>query len=597
MWRVNALRCPFASGPLGWRCGAGMMYALISSYMSHIRPYVPAWAALPLLLVLAGCMTPERAMRETESIGSRLATDYRRQVTGNTNTFSIARPSDRLRVRLQLARENTETPAPDALPVPLVLTLDDALAAGARNSNEYQESKEAVFSAALDLQLQQHAFETTFEGVLGGGLARAESSGGEESGDTTSDKATGGGKSTLTRKFANGATLTASLGLDVVRLLTGDRSTTLGLLGDATIKMPLLRGSGRLIAMEALTQAERNLIYAIYGFESFRQNYAVKVASGYYSLLEASQKVVALRENQQRLTDNYRRAQLLSEAGRLPQVELDQTRQDLLRTDDQLVGAIQARQAQLDSFKMTLGLPVDAAIEVDMRELDRLQKAMGLAPGLTNLVALTAPPPPYTEAEALALALTNRHDLILTRYRLEDAERALKIAADALRPDLGLSASARVGHNRKGGSKSGDKQDYSLTLDAGLPWERTAERKAYRAAALAVDSARRAVETAEDSARQAVRTGMRDIASSWSSFVIQAEALRVAERRVRSSDLFQQAGRASTRDVLEAESALLNARNALVSAVVKYRLAGLALRRDLSALELSEEGLWRDPLD
>ena len=50
-------------------------------------------------------------------------------------------------------------------------------------------------------------------------------------------------------------------------------------------------------------------------------------------------------------------------------------------------------------------------------------------------------------------------------------------------------------------------------------------------------------------------------------------------------------------DVLEAESALLSARNALVSAVVKYRLAGLALRRDLSALELSEEGLWRDPLD
>ena len=119
----------------------------------------------------------------------------------------------------------------------------------------------------------------------------------------------------------------------------------------------------------------------------------------------------------------------------------------------------------------------------------------------------------------------------------------------------------------------------------------------YRAAALAVDSARRALETAEDSARSAVRTGLRDLASAWSSFVIQAEALRVAERRVRSTDLFQQAGRASTRDVLEAESALLNARNALVSAVVKYRLSGLSLRRDLSALELSEEGLWREPLD
>ena len=563
--------------------------------MPHFRPYVFAWVTAALLLALAGCMTPERALRQTERIGNRLAADYRQQVTGNTNRFTITRPSDRLRIRLQLAREEGATNGPP-LPVPLVLTLDDALAAGARNSNEYQESKESVFSAALDLQLQQHAFETTFEGLLGGGLARSEADGGE-SGDTTTEQADGGGKATLTRKLAHGATLTASLGLDVVRLLTGDRSTTLGLLGDATVKIPLLRGSGRLIAMEALTQAERNLIYAIYGFESFRQNYAVQVAAGYYSLLEASQRVVALQENRQRLSDNYRRAQMLCDAGRLPQVELDQTRQDLLRTDDQLVGAVQARQAQIDGFKMTLGLPVDAAIEVDMRELDRLQSAMGLSPGLTNLVSLTAPPPPFAEPEALALALTNRHDLILARYRLEDAERALRIAADALRPDLGLGGSVRVGQDRKDGGRTSDKVDYSLTLDGGLPWERASERKAYRVAALGVDSARRALETAEDNARQAVRTGLRDIASAWSTFVIQAEALRVAERRVHSSDLFQQAGRASTRDVLEAESALLSARNALVSAVVKYRLSGLSLRRDLSALELSEEGLWREPLD
>ena len=546
-------------------------------------------------MLLPGCMTPERAMRQTERIGNRLAADYRRQVTGNTNAFTIARPSDRLRVRLQLARDGARSPAPP-LPVPLVLSLEDALVAGARNSNEYQEKKEGVFSAALDLQLQQHAFETTFEGLLGGGLSRSDAGGGA-AGDTKSEQATGSGKATVARKLARGANLSASLGLDVVRLLTGDRGSTLGLLGDATVKIPLLRGSGRLIAMEPLTQAERNLVYAIYGFESFRQSYDVQIASGYYNLLEASQRLVALQENQQRLSDSYRRAQMLCDAGRLPQVELDQTRQDLLRTDDQLVAAEQARQAQIDAFKITLGLPVEAAVEVDSRELDLLQTSMGLAPGLTNLVSLSAPPPPFTESEALGLALTNRHDLILARCRLEDAERALTIAADALRPDLGLGASASVGQDRKSGSKAGDKRDYALNLDAGLPWERAAERNAYRAAALAVDSARRALETAEDSARSAVRTGLRDIGSSWSSFVIQAEALRVAERRVRSTDLFQQAGRASTRDVLEAESALLNARNALVSAVVKYRLSGLSLRRDLSALELSEEGLWREPLD
>jgi outer membrane protein TolC len=562
----------------------------------HFR-HIQVVLALGLALVAAGCMTPERAMRETDRIGTSLAADYRRRLTGNTNTFSIARPSDRLRVRLQaggavLPGGTTTSTLPTG---PLILTLNDALMAGARNSNEYQASKESVFSAALALQLQQHAFENTFAGLLGADVTRKESGG--EGRDETTEQATGSAKATLSRKVSSGATLTAALGLDIARLLTGDGGSTLGLLGDATIKIPLLRGAGRLIATEPLTQAERNLIYAIYEFETFRQNYAVKVASGYYSLLEVSQRVLALQDNQQRLSDNYRRAELLFEAGRMSQVELDQTRQDLLRTGDQLVSAEQARQAQLDAFKLSLGLPVDAAIEIDRRELDRLNVAMGLDPGLTNAVPEQVPDLPFTESEALALALTNRHDLILSRYRLEDAARAVKIAADALRPELTLNGGVSAGQSRAGGRKTGDTTTYALGTDLNLPWERSAERNAYRGAVLALDSATRALEVAEDAAKDVVRRGFRDIQSSWSSFIIQAEALRVAMRRVRSSDLFQQAGRASTRDVLEAESALLNARNALVSAVVNYRMAGLELFRDLSALEISEEGLWREPIN
>ena len=79
--------------------------------------------------------------------------------------------------------------------------------------------------------------------------------------------------------------------------------------------------------------------------------------------------------------------------------------------------------------------------------------------------------------------------------------------------------------------------------------------------------------------------------SAWNSFVIQSEALEVAARRVRSTTLFQQAGRSSTRDLLEAEAALLSARNSVVSAIVVYRMAGLKLRRDMSVLTITEEGL------
>ncbi len=543
-------------------------------------------------------MTPARALRETERTGNRLAADYRRQVTGVTNDFTVLRPSDRLRARLMLTQQLPGSIASDAaagqapsLPTNLVLTLPQALAAGARNDNGYQEQKENIFKAALELDLRRHGFENSFAGLLTGGIKRSE---GEEGAAVS--RAEGGVKASVSRTLTGGATLAASLGLDIVKLLTGEGGSTLGLLGDATINMPLLRGAGRAVVREPLTQAERDLIYAIYDFESYRQSYAVQVADAYYGLLEAGQQVNALQDNQKRLSDSYRRAEMMFAAGRMSKVQLDQTRQDLLRTGDQLVSAVQTRESRLDQFKITLGLPADAHVDVAMAELTRLESSMGLDIQGTNLVSVAAPELPWSDAQAVDLALTNRHDLVVARARLEDAARAVTLAADALRPDLALAGSASHGRTRvSGGGQDGDQSDYGLMLEAGLPWERTAERNGYRAALIAMDAAVRAVEAAEDSAKQAVRGGLRSLRSAWSSFGIQAEAVRVAMSRVHSTHLFQQAGRADVRDVLEAESALLTARNALVSAVVRYRMAGLELRRDLSLLEISEEGLWREP--
>lgn len=568
---------------------------------SRFIPFSSAAAALVtgvwLAWLTSGCMTPERALRETDRIGNRLAADYLQRVTGSTNAFSIERPSDRLRVRLMAAQGlpgtlPTNAPADvAALPEPLVLTLEDALAAGARNDVTYQEKKEAVFSAALELDLQQHLFENIFEGLFSAGVERSD----DGQGDARTE-AKGGGKAGVRRKLADGATLGASLGLDVIKLLTGDSGSALGMLGDATITMPLLRGAGRLVVQEALTQAERNLVYAVYTFESYRQSYAVRVASAYYGMLEAVQQVEALEDNQKRLSDNHRRAEMMFEAGRMSKIDLDQTRQDLLRTGDQLVRAQQSREARLDEFKMTLGLPADARVEVAMEELARLRTAMGAdeRAGATA-VAAVAPALPWSEGEAIELALTNRHDLIVARMRVADAARAVRIAADDLRPDLGLSGT--VSHSRRhvsDGGRNSHATDYGLSLEASPPWERTAERNAYRAALLALDAAARAVETAEDTAKEAVRSGLRSLQAAWSSFGIQSEAVGVALLRVHSTVLFQQAGRADMRDVLDAESALLDARNALTSAMVRYRLAGLELRRDLAVLELSAEGLWRE---
>ena len=71
--------------------------------------------------------------------------------------------------------------------------------------------------------------------------------------------------------------------------------------------------------------------------------------------------------------------------------------------------------------------------------------------------------------------------------------------------------------------------------------------------------------------------------------------MSLAERRVRNNDLLLQAGRAEMRDVLEAQAALLSAQNALFSAIRSYRVRELELQKELGLLEVTIDGVWREP--
>lgn len=530
-------------------------------------------------------------------VGHSIANEYFKEVTGEERSFTIERPSDRLRNRLLLEQNldiefagiltNGQDIARIPLPDPFVISLKDAMRIGAENDDSYQAEKEKVFSKALSLDESRHEFETTFAGIIGGSY-----SGSDSKGEASSSKVDGRTSPSLSKKFKNGLTFAASLGLDIAKLLTGDKSTTLGLSGDTSISIPLLSGAGRAIATESLTQSERNMTYAIYEFERFRQNYAIKVAEGYYAMLEKEQNQIATRENAERLEQNFKKAAMQYEAGRLSQVELDQTRQDLLSNKDALKTSELNLKSQLDSFKRSLGLPVDARVLLDMRELDVVRNELSSRITETNSYGQPIQPKlPWTEDEAIEIAFSNRIDVLLAKYRLEDARRQFKLAKDKLLPELALGLNAGFGHNKKTNADWKDTSSYGAKIDFKPLLDQTAKRNNYKLAAIALDAEERSFATLADTTRQLIRDDFRSIDSAWSSFVIQGEALEVAERRVRSTDIFQQAGKSSTRDVLEAQAALLKARNACVSALVNYRMAGLNLRKDLSLLNITKEGL------
>ena len=560
---------------------------------ARVSPHgVPAVVAAALA-VLAGCRSPDAHRRGADEAAARIIADAQRQALGRTEPFSLERPRDLLRKRLMIEQtlptstNSTATPSGEMV----TLSLMDALQVGARNSRDYQTRKEAVFESALALDLERDDFRNSYAGLISSLFSGTDSDGSD------TRQAEGSASAGLTRRLESGASLSSRIALDVVKLLTGEKMSSVGLLVDASISVPLLRGFGRDVAREPLTQAERGVLYALWGFARFKREYAVGVTQSYYRVLDQMQRISNAEENQKRITAARERAEQQARAGRLPEIQVDQARQDELSARTRVLSTRLGKDRQLDQYKLTLGLPADARVTLDRAELTNLTTTVGQALLTDDEAAPGAAVRAVDEAEAIRAALERRLDLRVTRGRREDAARRVVVARDALRAGLDLTASGGLDEREQSGSADAEDTtalDYSVGLELDLPWERTAERNAYRLSLIALDKAGRDIEEGEDQVKLEVRDAIRALVDAREAYRIQAEAVALAERRVNSTALFLEAGRAEIRDILEAQESLVSAQDALTAALVAYRLAELNLRKDTGTLEIDERGIWRD---
>lgn len=634
-------------------CGAGQRRSGYP-WQTPSAPRRRVLAAACATLVLLGCRAGDYR-READKVAYEIIARKQQEILGCAEPFTIETPADTLRRRLlldqglpyatpvSLSVRRVEPIAqwPDAeyLDSPaqaesfgsdlategcLRLTLTDALQIAAHESREYQAQKERVFETALKLDLERDAFRRTWAGVLQG-LYQAELEKEvalDDKGHTDRQTVGGleyGGTLELSQQLRNGLSFTGQIGLDLVSLLTQERLFSRGIFADVTITMPLLRGSGEFVVTEPLTQAERDVVYALWEFERFKREFAVSIASEYLAVLRQLDAVKNAEDNYRRLIASTRRARRLADAGRLPEIQVDQSQQNELRARDQWVSAQQAYRRQLDAFKLTLGLPADARLELDRGELEALHRILdelqaeeaqpASAPSVPADAPIELTPPgrgtpgPYEldEDTALRIALGNRLDLRVALGRVQDAQRAVAIAADQLRADLTLLGSGSAGQRRALSSVGlddailrPDEGTYSALLTIDLPFERTAERNVYRTSLIRFEQVVRDLQALEDQIKLEVRNGLSRLLEARESTLIQAEAVKVAERRVASTGLFLEAGRAEIRDLLEAQDALVTAQNALTAALVSYRINELAVQRDLGVLVVDERGLWQE---
>jgi len=610
------------------------------------RIFLLFFGLVSMVVLQVGCQ-PSHYRLKADEVAKTIIQEKQKQALGKTEPFTIERASDILRRRLliqqnlphageaSLGTDNLTTIehwpekgypkaklSPDHITSlepgkPLKLSLMETLQIGARNSIEYQTRKEDIFRSALDLDLERNEFRSTFGGVIDSLIST------NLQGEDTITGIETSGSVDWSRKLKSGVEFSAALAIDLVKLLTQDRSSSLGLVLDATIAIPLLRGSGRHIVTEPLTQAERNVIYTIWEFERFKKTFAVSVAGDYLEVLRRFNEVENAAENYRNLIASTRRSRQLANAGRITEIEVDQSLQNELRARNRWVSAQELYKSRLDAFKRFLGLPPDAEIELDKSELDRLvaqvsklmpdiahegiSNARGDIPPADEAIELVQPsredagPLEMDAPLAIRLGLENRLDMRVSLGRVYDAQRKVVVLADQLGAELTLFGTAALGESRTietaeldNAKLRTEKGIYSALLTIDLPLERTAEQNAYRNGLISLERAVRDVQELEDGIKLAIRDRLREMVEARESLKIQGRAVNVAEKRVKSTSLFYEAGRAQVRDVLEAQEALINARNALTSAVVAYRFAELAFQRDTGLLQTDEKGLWKE---
>jgi len=528
----------------------------------HAAPLPFFFCLLAAALTLAGC-SAEHYRKSADREAYTIIGEKTAAVPGMHPDFTIERTGETLTAEglVALARKGKLPP----------LSLREAILIAAANNRGFQDRREDVYNEALDLSSARHDFATTLTGVLAGMFAKDN--------ERTLEADTGFG---VTKTLATGAEVGLSLTSDFIHFLSGDPREGAESVLQFSLTQPLWRGAGRLAATEGLVQAERDMIYELRSFVQYRRQFFVCMASDYFQVLREKNVVENERVNLENLTAARKRAKMLAEAGRLPGFQLDQAEQDELNARDSWVQSVRTYTNTLDRFKITLGLPPQTPLDLDYGELTRL---LG---GPVREVG-------GTREQAAGAALTQRLDLVTAIDQVGDAQRGVEIAKNNLAPDIDLNFNAGIGTQQPAQfTKFSSEEDfYNIGIELDLPLDRLDERNDYRSALIEFDRSRRAAALRRDEIVQEIFEDWRKLEEARDRHTIQRRSVQLAERRVESTSLLIDAGRAEISDFLDAQESLVRARNTLARTMVDYHIAVLELWRDMEVLAF-EEGTFTE---
>lgn len=327
------------------------------------------------------------------------------------------------------------------------LDVDSALRLAYVHSPLHQQQLETLYLSSLDVTGERFRLDTQFFAGVGkgwthnGGLLPASIFFNPVLNDyqqvrpvnqPESNRLTVGGDAQLSRRFATAGEVLVGFANSFVFEFTGGDVNLASSLANFSFIQPLLRGAGRDIALEQLTQAERLLLANLRAYGQFRQGLFTQVVigelgvtgpqrgftstslqsfsgfggvNGYLGLLQQAQQIRNTEDNLRLQLRTRDRLEALYNNDLIDIVQLDQFRQNIEVTRATLLDQTNALKLSIDNFKVdTLGLPSDLPVEVDeglvnqfqliprasgpvLRSLLDLQQRIGDIGELTDLTA------------------------------------------------------------------------------------------------------------------------------------------------------------------------------------------------------------------
>lgn len=459
-----------------------------------------------------------------------------------------------------------------------ILTLKEALDVAVKHSNEYQTRKEKLYIQAMDLTAARHDYTPIFKGEVSV-VETISHNQPNENVDRIVEKSQVQveGSYSFSWALATGAKLSSEFTSQFVRVFGGE-PPGFGNALTANLTQPLLKGAGYTVAMENLTQAERDMLYNLREFTRYRKDFTVEIASDYYQVLQNRDAVRNNWRGLQNYKQNVARERAYFDEGERSQASLDQLKQAELQTESDWISSVRSYRQSLDKFKVRIGLSSDARVILDDRELEQLKIV----------------PTPLSIEQAENVAIVSRLDLDTTRDMLADAARHVKVAANSLLPELGLDANVTVPTTVGTTFPAPDWQRYGWTsgVTLGLPLDRLKERNNYRANLIYLDQAKRNFYLAIDNMKVQIADDWRNLDQAERTYQIRDWGVQIATRRVEEQELRQELGRGTSRDLVDAQSDLINSKNQRTAALINHTIARLGFYRDMGVLWIKDNGQW-----